>query len=656
VPWKRISTIGTIALLCFGALLALDRFAPVTYLRARNLLRDAITRAGRTTPANPDLVFLAIDRESVSLEEGEDIEQLYGLRDADSMEARGLRLMSKVWPWPREVYALILERLVNAGAKVVLFDLLFPTHTDGDEPFRLALDRFAKKTLIGSNFVSSSGENFAQNRTSHTRPVDSLIPATVPMDDRIAYVNLWPDDDGVVRSARFQITFGQISGEPPTAQSERFLSLAARGLQKAGFADRIPEGPAPSLIRFTGPAREGFRPHSIFEIFVPEYWRRNYQSGEFFRDKIVVVGAEGNWQHDELATPFGSMPGPELHLNAINAALHGEFIDEFSPRGVAIFALLAGAVAIGLTFAIGAPWLRLVALAAADVLCLGLALEAYNRLNLHLPTFAGLTELNVTVLFGLIWDFTLERVEKTRVRRMLEKYVSSNVVRELLDQPKTFQQSLGGTLKPATILFSDLRGYTIIGARSDPHALVAQLNEYLTAMVEWVFRYDGTLDKFIGDALMAVWGNVRSDGVREDTANAVRAALAMREELARLNESWRERGWPELRAGIAVHQGDVVAGNIGSARRMEFTVIGDVVNVTWKMQELTKQLHSPVLVSRAVSVLLIEDFELCSLGRRPIPGHAEPMEIFSVLGPIQVEESSSASGSVRSRPSPPERQ
>jgi adenylate cyclase len=645
VPWKRIATIGTIALVCFVGVVALDCFAPFGYVRARNLLRDAITRAGRTTPPNPNLVFLAIDRDSVSLEEAEDIEQLYELGDSDSIEARGLRLMSKAWPWPREVYALILERLIGAGAKVVAFDLAFPTRTDGDEPFRLALDRFSSHVVIGSNFVSSVAENFVNDRPSHTRPTESLILMTVPMDDRVAYTNFWPDDDEIVRTAQFRVTLEQLERRRPSEQNERFLSLGARALQKAGFGDRIPEGLGPTLFRYTAPPREGFRPRSIFEIFVPEYWRRNYQGGEFFRDKIVIVGDEGNFQHDEHATPFGSMPGPELHLNAMNAALHGEFLREFSPLGVALFVLLAGFAAVGLTLVIPSPWLRLVALVVADVLCLGAALEAYNHLNLYLPTFPGLAGLNVTVLFGLTWDFTLERLEKTRMRRMLERYVSTNVVSELVDRPQAFQQSLGGVLKPAAILFSDLRDYTGFSARREPHVLVEQLNEYLSAMVECVFRYGGTLDKFIGDALMAVWGNVRSDGVREDTANAVRAALAMREELARLNERWRERGWPELRAGIAVNQGDVVVGNIGSARRMEFTVIGDVVNVTWKMQELTKKLQSPVLVSRSVSRLLIEDFELCSLGHRSIPGHDQPMEIFSVLGPIQVE---TATGSIPS--------
>jgi adenylate cyclase len=187
-------------------------------------------------------------------------------------------------------------------------------------------------------------------------------------------------------------------------------------------------------------------------------------------------------------------------------------------------------------------------------------------------------------------------------------------------------------LKPATILFSDIRGYSFVSARSDPRALVTQLNEYLTAMVECVFRFGGTLDKFIGDAVMAVWGNTRSEGVRADAVNAVRAALAMRAELARLNESWAARGLPPLRIGVALNHGEVVVGNIGSPQRMEFTVIGDAVNVSWKLQELTKDLDSDLIVGESVMSLVIEEFDLRPLGKATLKSLPHPVEIFEVRG------------------------
>jgi adenylate cyclase len=163
-----------------------------------------------------------------------------------------------------------------------------------------------------------------------------------------------------------------------------------------------------------------------------------------------------------------------------------------------------------------------------------------------------------------------------------------------------------------------------------------QLNEYLTAMVECVFRFGGTLDKFIGDAVMAVWGNINTDGPRSDAAAAVRAALAMEEELVRLNAKWHDRGLPKLRMGIAINHGDVVVGNIGSPHRMEFTVIGDAVNVSWKLQELTKEIGVELILSQSVASLITEHFEVTSLGAVDVVGLPQRCEIFTIARAIDV--------------------
>jgi adenylate cyclase len=630
---KRARIIVAAALVGFVALVALDQYQPFTYVRVRNLYRDALSRLGRKTPPNPDLVFIAIDSNSVSLEEDVDLRDLYGFKSTDSNEAHALKLMSERWPWSREVYGLVLDRLVRAGAKVVIFDLTFPTATEQDALFHIALDRYKDRVVIGSNFVSATSHGFS---TLHTSPPETLVPQTVPVDDRVGFVNFWPDADDVVRRAQFRVTSELVQGSAQQQDSAIFLSLAARGLTKAGCANSIPPGLNDRAFRFTAPPREGFPPHSIFEIFVPDYWNHNYASGEYFRGKIVVVGGDGNWQHDEHATPLGSMPGPEIQLNAINAALHGEFIREVSPGLAAALTALAGAIAIALTLFLRSPWHRLVALAMMDGGAAWVALLLFDHASIYVPLVAPMMELNLAVLLGLISDLALERVEKNRVRRTLERYVSKNVVRELLDDPKAYAQSLGGVVRPVSVLFSDIRGYSMVSARTDPHALVSQLNEYLTAMVECVFRFGGTLDKFIGDAVMAVWGNTRSEGVRNDAANAARAALAMRSELERLNAGWTKRGLPQLRIGVAINHGEVVVGNIGSPQRMEFTVIGDAVNVTWKLQELTKDLDADLIVGEKIYGLVIEDFELRALGKITIRGWPQALEVFELRGAIEL--------------------
>jgi adenylate cyclase len=629
MPSTRSRILIGLALLCYCLIYQVDRTEPLFYTRLCNVYRDAIARSGRLAPANPDLVFLAIDADSVNLDPTIDAIDSYGITDRKSIEARAFSFMTQRFPWPREIYGLALQRLVDAGAKVVLFDLTFPTETDGDKEFRETLDRYRDHAVIGSNFANQSWSGVRGVGWMLTRPPESLAPVTSPTDDRVAFTNFWPDSDDVVRQAQYRVTFEQVEGNAPRPDSERFLSMAAEACVKMGKAQALPPDLEPHILRFTGPPKITFPRHSFFEIFVPEYWARTYHNGEFFRGKTVVVGAEGNWQHDELQTPLGSMPGPELHLNAINAALHGEFIREMPAGTVPLLTGLTAILAVSLSLLIGSPGIRFLLLVTMDAAGALGVLYVFNHASFDVPLVAPLTQLNATVLLGMLLDFTQERVEKKRVRRTLERYLSRDLVGQMLDQPAAYQQSLGGILKPVTILFSDIRGFTAVTTQSEPHVLVSQLNEYLSAMVDCVFRFEGTLDKFIGDAVMAVWGNIHSHGEQADAVHAVRAARAMRDELERLNESWKKRDWPVLKAGIAVHHGNVIVGNVGSAQRMEFTVIGEAVNVTWKLQEHTKRIGYPFVMSDTVRALVEGEFDTTSIGQANFPGLNRSVEVFT---------------------------
>jgi adenylate cyclase len=235
---------------------------------------------------------------------------------------------------------------------------------------------------------------------------------------------------------------------------------------------------------------------------------------------------------------------------------------------------------------------------------------------------APLATLNIAGITSLVADIRAERHAKAQLRWTLERYVSRNVVKELMDHPE-YVASQTGVLKPATVLFSDIRNFTQLSARTEPHALVAQLNEYLTVMVDCVFRHGGTLDKFIGDAIMAVWGNVFSNGPGSDAIEAVSCALAMRSALADLNARWVQEGRTQLQVGIALNHGNVIVGNIGSPQRMEFAVIGDAVNMTWKLQEQTKLHGCELLIGKTVADLVSARFQTERLGILEIaPGMA----------------------------------
>src|SRR5437868_2964167 len=377
---------------------------------------DAISRSSRSTLANPDLLFLAIDSDSVTQDETLDLRGLFSSSSSDPRSRRALEIMCKGWPWNREIYALILDRLVRAGAKVVAFDCLFSASAPGDDAFRVALERFKPQAVIGSNFVSPDNvERSSRIPSSYEPPAETLIPKTPTQDERVGFTNFFADENKVVRGAQYRVAFRERENSMAT-----YLSLSARVVSKTGHPELIPNDLAEHFIRFTGAPRKGFRPRPLFEIFVPEYWEHNYGSGELIRNKIVIVGAEGKWQKDELNTPFGTMPGAEVHLNALNALLHGEFLKDLSPLARGAVTILAALVGFGLWARIRLPWLRLVALGAIDCAAPFCALWFYNHQNLYLPCLAPLLALNSNVLFCLVADFTFVRVERAKLRSTLQ--------------------------------------------------------------------------------------------------------------------------------------------------------------------------------------------------------------------------------------------
>ncbi len=266
---------------------------------------DELARHGRLTSPNPDIVFLGIDDAS---------ERLDTLDPEMVRHDPALSLMSKPWPWQRQVYGLVLDRLCDAGAKVVIFDLLFLAPNSGDDALKASLDRHADRVILGCNFVQDQ----------IALPADSVIPQTLPPDGRIAFVNFWPDIDGSIRQARFHHPYaGSAIGQAQS--SVQFDSLAAKTLHLLGHDDLVPTDDAQHPIRFTG-GGGSFDTYSIYQLFDPQTWKNNFKNGAFFKDKIVMVGPKGNFQQDQHLTPFGWMDGADIHLQAINAATHGEYL------------------------------------------------------------------------------------------------------------------------------------------------------------------------------------------------------------------------------------------------------------------------------------------------------------------------------------------
>ena len=346
-----------------------------------------------------------------------------------------------------------------------------------------------------------------------------------------------------------------------------------------------------------------------------------------------MVGPSAQVKHDVVDTPTSpTTSGPALHLQAMAAALGHEFLQPTPPEVGLGFVGAAGLIAWSLIVFLRRPLLCLGALVVITGAYLGAARLFYDEWGLLLLTVPVLSALLLSGLFSLGFEYALERLEKLRTRRTLERYVSKNLVKEVLENPDSYYSSLRGARVPVTILFSDLVGFTTLSERADPEALVTQLNEYLTQMTSVVFSSGGTLDKFIGDAIMAVWGNVCSFGVAQDAKNCARAALGMRRELQQLNEKWRDEGRMGLGMGIGINQGEVIVGNIGSQEHMDPTVIGDSVNLASRLEGLTRIYGIDILVGVTAAELVRDEFHLRSIARVQVKGKTKPVDTFTLIG------------------------
>ena len=585
--------------------------------RSEQSFEDLLRREGRKTPTRHDFVFLGIDQSTL---------QLPPMTAEEIANNRAFQLMTeRPFPWSREVWALLLDRLFAAGARLVMFDMIFSPPNDGDPAFHAALDHYHDKVVLGANFDM-------QNAAQAVTPNDALIPAPQLLDNRVGFVNFWPDPiDGKIRAATYRVTDRQLAGLPPHPSEEIFESLSARALVKIGHADDIPNDFRGQMIRFT--ALDAFEPRPLYEVFDPKFWHANYADGAFFKNKIVMIGSSAQVTHDVFVTPMSPVTsGAALHLQAMAAALGHEFLRPTPAKTGLALVCAAGLITWSLVAFVRRPLVCVGALIGIAGFYLGAGRLFYDKSGLLLLTVPVLSALLLSGSFSLGFEYALERIEKLRTRRTLERYVSRNLVKEILENPDSYYSSLRGVRVPVTMLFSDLIGFTTLSEKADPEVLVVHLNEYLTRMTSVVFSNGGTLDKFIGDAIMAVWGNVGSFGVAQDAKNCARAALGMRRELRQLNEKWRDEGRMGLGMGIGINQGEVIVGNIGSQERMDPTVIGDSVNLASRLEGLTRIYGVDILVGATAAELVRDEFHLRSVARVQVKGKTKPVDVFTLIG------------------------
>lgn len=564
------------------ALMGLSLWAGILN-RGESYVQDLLMR---TTAAetDPELILLGLDEESLTLN---------AVEPTEIAGSRALQLMAQGYPWSREVYALAIKRLLDAGARVVIFDLAFPTPRQGDEALAEVLRAAGSKVILGSNFDLRNA--YPQLSVVFVPPTPQLAEAA---DGYVGFVTLPTAADGVVRFfypyATIESFQGNYFGDDPPLPA--LSTAAARTLD---FAPPLPT--TPQSLRFRYLQKDSLSVASFYEIFVPDLWRQNFADGRRLEGKTVLIGGTAQVLQDFHPTPMGRMSGPAIHLNILSA-IHRQAWVHAVPYGMILLSIpLTGLFVFLLALRRRSVVVFVASMGGFAVLLAGAFIFSYLFLGWYLPLVHPLATILLSGLAILAVDVFLERKERSRLRGTLERYVSKDVVREIVENPASYLHMLGGQRKEVTVLFCDLRGFTTAAEDLEATFMVGLLNEYFGEMVKAIFANRGEVNKFVGDALMAIWGGVQVSNPVEDARNAVSAALDMKERRRALNTRRAAEGRPAWEAGIGITQGMAIFGNIGAQERMEPAVIGDTVNLASRIEGLTRVYGCDILLDERVA-------------------------------------------------------
>ncbi|MFZ1567674.1 MAG: adenylate/guanylate cyclase domain-containing protein [Thiolinea sp.] len=658
--WRELYILaGGIAILVGGCLMYLGYLSvmPVVFQRMEALAYDLRMRltVQETVRTTPPILIVDIDERSLQFE-GQ-------------------------WPWSRHKLATLIERLNQAGAAVIAMDMTFPepeqhpldeiklrlgkaglvpqdlldqyATLDGDEYFAKLIND--KGVILGNLFHQTDDFQKGQLKplvmswqTSSTQAPSSLIMRGYTANlaklaeaaAQTGFLNIFPDDDGVIRSAPLVLEWNQQLYPSLALQAVRhYLADDAQPVQlstkwvgnvsvinQLSFAGKtIPTDPTGQItIPFLGKTGQ-------FPVFsATDILQRPLVSS--FTDAIVLLGTSAKGLADLRSTPFqASFPGVEAQATLVHALLHPELIPvipEWLDAALILEMLLLGIVMLWL-YPHLQPYgmLMLGVVLALLVISLNTVLWVYQHLNTPLlPPL--LLVLAMSLFFGLE-RLINEHQQRQRIQGMFGQYVPSEHIDQLLSNNK-LNASMEGERREMTVLFSDIRQFTPLAEQLSTTQVQRFLNAYLTPLTSIIFQYQGTVDKYVGDMIMAFWNAPLPDARHAE--HAVLAALSMQSALVKMQPQFVELGiQQELKAGIGVHSGEMTVGDMGSAYRRAYTVLGDAVNLASRLQELTKYYQIYTLVSLA-TVHQCPQLSFRVIDYVRVRGRQEPVMIYEPLG------------------------
>jgi len=538
-----------------------------------------------------------------------------------AIDDKSLEQLGNFSSWPRSFHAQLLAELEKTGARVIVFDILFSEPTADDEGFATSIKEAGNVILpFACNLESLQSDTAGEliSLESAIRPLPVFEQGALAL----GFAKMMPDEDGIVRRLPLVIKNGD-AYEPALS-----LTAIAKYLRRPEIIESTPED---NYLSFAGRTIPLDNTNNMLINYAVGYFTtvsyadvlKGNVSPDIFQDKIVLIGATAFGLGDTFWTPLGrSMSGVELHAGAIGTILTGDFL-KTSPAVVTMLSM------IFLGFLCALALLRFRVLwGILSTLCLTLIyfLTAFlffdhgTMLDLFYPslamagTFIGITLYNVTS----------ERHEKGEITKTFGQYVSPSIAKTILDAIDKGSLKLGGEERTVTILFADARNFTGISEKMNTQELVSVLNHYLSIIIKTTLQYDGMVNKFGGDSIMAVWNTPVE--CRDHALSATMAAIRTQQALIELPE--RIKGLPRIEFGIGINTGIAVAGNMGSTDRLEYSVIGDAVNTASRLAGATP--GGKVWIDSSTFDLIHDDVVATPLEPLSLKGKREMIQVYEV--------------------------
>jgi len=587
-----------VGILAAAAVVALVGFSQLEWLEYRSLdwlfeLRSGLFELRRIAPPTSPIVIVEIDEASI--------------REIGA------------WPFRRAMHAQLIDRIRAWKPLAVGMDVIFPQPSrygpEDDAALSAAITRAGNVVLAGActtTVQAVADVGLALPLTDCDWP----LPLVRQGAAGVGPVNVIQDNrDSQVRRAPVRMNVGDQEELSFDANLHRLISAAGFPTQPLPRSDRI-------FINFTG-GPGTFPSISYYRIANGEVTAEKFP--EELRGKIVLIGSTTKAEHDIFPTVFArgdGMSGVEIHANVLQTLIRGDRIREVPVYASAVLAAIATLLASALVVRLRAlRALAIVALVGVAAMLFGFV--AFAVANVWMREMA----IGVGLVLGygatVIENFVREQREKQR----LSRFFSPDVLREVV------RDRDGHLLRPrrrlVTVLFSDIRGFTTISERLPPEQVDEMLREYLTVMTEVVFRHRGTIDKYMGDGIMALFNAPREDA--EHALNAIRTALEFQERAIPFSARWEAKLGVAIRCGVGINSGEAIVGSLGSKQRNEYTAIGDPVNLAARLESVTKDYRVPIIVSEHTYEYVKGRFPTKELDTVTVKGKSQPVKIYGVM-------------------------